>query len=106
MLKKAEAERFDDRSGTSLPQAMALAVRADDLPAMEERTAGLSEMPKRTRLNLLAAEERAQRAETELKRQAQLNKVLEREMRTLKSEREHVGQRVKRLLTKLDEAQI
>lgn len=112
MLRKAESERFNDRfgdrGGTSLPQAqaMVLAVRGDDVPAIEDRTAGLAEMPKRTRLSMIAVEERALRAEMELNRQAQLNKVLEREMRALKSEHERVGQRVKRLLTQLDEAQI
>ena len=85
---------------------MALAVRGDDAPVVEDRTSGVAEMPKRTRLNMIAIEERAMRAEMELNRQAQLNKVLEREMRALKSEHERVGQRVKRLLTQLDEAQI
>ena len=112
MLRKAEAERFDDRfgdrGGTSLQQsqALALAVRGDDVPAIDDRTTGSAEMPKRTRLSMIAIEERALRAETDLNRQAQLNKVLEREMRALNSEHERVGQRVKRLLTQLDEAQI
>jgi hypothetical protein len=100
MLRKAEAERFDDRFGDRG------AVRGDDVPAIDDRTTGSAEMPKRTRLSMIAIEERALRAETELNRQAQLNKVLEREMRALKSEHERVGQRVKRLLTQLDEAQI
>jgi FtsZ-binding cell division protein ZapB len=54
----------------------------------------------------MAAEERAKQAEFELSEVAPRIEALEKELVTLKSERDHVRQRVERLLSQLDALQL
>ena len=63
-------------------------------------------MVKRERQGRMAAEERAQQAETELRETTPRIESLERELVTLKNERDHVRQRVERLLGQLDALQL
>ena len=79
-----------------------LALSADDFMALEERILRAVEMVKRERLARAAAEERATQAETKLQEHGTRFEQLEKELHALKGEREHVRQRVERLLTQLD----
>ena len=75
---------------------------ADDFSALEERILRAVEMVKRERQARVAAEERAAQAESQLHEQAPRMEQLEKELRALQGERDHVRQRVERLLAQLD----
>jgi chromosome segregation ATPase len=79
-----------------------LALSADDFKALEERILRAVDMVKRERLARASAEERATKAEAQLHEHGQRFEQLEKELQALKGEREHVRQRVERLLTQLD----
>ena len=79
-------------------QPAALTVSADDFSALEERIVRAVEMVKRERQARIAAEERAAHAEAQLHEQAPRIEQLEKELQALKGERDHVRQRVERLL--------
>ena len=75
---------------------------ADDFSALEERILRAVELVKRERQARAAAEERATKAEAQLSEQAPLVEQLKQEVRSLRAERDHVRQRVERLLSQLD----
>jgi FtsZ-binding cell division protein ZapB len=104
-LQVAELERFEQMS-TRKEDPISLTVSADDFSALEDRIVRAVEMVKRERHGRTSAEERAQQAEMELRQIAPRIESLEREITTLKSERDHVRQRVERLLGQLDALQI
>ena len=79
-----------------------LALSADDFSALEERIVRAVELVKRERQARTEAEERAAKAEAELESQAPLVSQLQQQVRTLRAERDHVRQRVERLLSQLD----
>lgn len=79
-----------------------LALSADDFSALEERIVRAVELVKRERQARAEAEERATKAEAELASQAPLVSQLQLQVRTLRAERDHVRQRVERLLSQLD----
>lgn len=103
-LQGAEFERRQQGPGASQgqPQPPALTVSADDFSALEQRIVRAVEMVKRERQARIAAEERAAHVETQLHGQAPRIEQLERELQALKVERDHVRQRVERLLGQLD----
>ncbi len=80
----------------------ALALSADDFSALEERILRAVELVKRERLARADAEERAAKAEAQLSEQSPVVSQLKQEIRTLRSERDQVRQRVERLLSQLD----
>jgi dynactin complex subunit len=86
------------------PQAepAALALSSDEFSALEERIVRTVELVKRERQARAAAEERAALAEAQLVEQSPLIDQLKLEIRTLRTERDQVRQRVERLLTQLD----
>lgn len=104
-LQVAELERFE-QNVSKKEEPVALTVSADDFSALEERIVRAVEMVKRERQGRVAAEERAQRVESELREIAPRIEALEREIITLKSERDQVRQRVERLLGQLDTLQL
>ena len=104
-LQVAELERFE-QTGTRKEDSTALTVSADDFSALEDRIVRAVEIVKRERHGRTAAEERAMQAEMELRQIAPRIESLEREITTLRSERDHVRQRVERLLGQLDALQI
>ena len=104
-LQEAELERFDPQTSKT-EDPIALTVSADDFSALEDRIIRAVEMVKRERQGRIAAEERAQQAETELRETTPRIESLERELVTLKNERDHVRQRVERLLGQLDALQL
>jgi hypothetical protein len=80
----------------------ALALSSDEFSALEERIVRTVELVKRERQARAAAEERAALAEAQLVEQSPLIDQLKQEIRTLRTERDQVRQRVERLLTQLD----
>lgn len=83
-------------------EPVALALSADDFSALEERIVRAVELVKRERLARADAEERAAKAEAQLSEQSPVVSQLKQEIRTLRSERDQVRQRVERLLSQLD----
>ena len=104
-LQVAELERFEQQA-IKKDDPIALTVSADDFSALEDRIVRAVEMVKRERQGRMAAEERAKQAEIELRQTAPRIESLERELITLKNERDHVRQRVERLLGQLDALQL
>jgi len=85
---------------TTAPGSLALS--ADDFSALEERILRAVELVKTERQARAAAEERAAKAEAQLAGQSPLVEQLNEEVRLLRAERDHVRQRVERLLSQLD----
>ena len=79
-----------------------LALSADDFKSLEDRILRAVDMVKRERVARAAAEERAVHAEAQLHEQVPRIEQMEKELHALKGERDHVRQRVERLLTQLD----
>jgi hypothetical protein len=79
-----------------------LAVSANDFSALEARILRAVEVVRRERQARAAAEERAEKAEAQLREQSPLLEHLEKELQGLRSERDHVRERVERLLGQLD----
>jgi hypothetical protein len=84
-------------------EAGAVTVSADEFAALEERVLRAVNLVKRERLARAAAEERAAKAESRFAEQAESAKILEREIESLRAEREAVRQRVEKLLAQLDD---
>lgn len=80
----------------------ALTMSVDDFSALEQRIVRAVDMVKRERQARTAAEERASHAESRLQEQSPRIEQLEKELHGLKIERDHVRQRVERLLAQLD----
>jgi len=98
----AEEARPDRELHEAPVGAEALAVSVDDFSALEDRVLRAVELVKRERQARGAAEDRAVKAETHLSEQTALTERLQEELNTLRAERDHVRQRVERLLTQLD----
>ncbi|MGC1463263.1 MAG: hypothetical protein WA802_13750 [Terracidiphilus sp.] len=103
-LQGAEFERRQEETSAGEPAAQpaALTVSADDFSALEQRIVRTVEMVKRERQARIAAEERATHAEAQLQDQGPRFDQLEKELHALQGERDHVRQRVERLLAQLD----
>ena len=74
----------------------------DDFSALEDRILRAVNLVKRERLARSEAEERAMKAEARVAEQTPQIEHLQTEVNTLRSERDHVRQRVERLLSQLD----
>jgi hypothetical protein len=83
-------------------QQETLALSTDDFSELEERILRAVELVKRERMARADAEQRAAQAETQLREQAPLVDQLQTEVKALRQERDHVKQRIDRLLTQLD----
>ncbi len=79
-----------------------LAMSGDDFSALEERVLQAVNLVKRERQARAEAEERAAQAAAQLREQAPLVEHLQKELNALRAERDHVRQRVERLLAQLD----
>jgi hypothetical protein len=82
------------------PETLALSV--DDFSALEERVLRAVNLVKRERLARAAAEERASLIEVQLREQTPQVEQLQKEVNALRADRDHVRQRVERLLAQLD----
>jgi hypothetical protein len=98
----AESPQMEPQSLSPRKEIEALALSADDFSALEERVHRAVELIKRERLARVAAEERAAKAEADLKSSSPHVDQLKDEIRTLRAERDQVRERVERLLKQLD----
>lgn len=83
-----------------------LAMSLDDFSALEERVLRAVNLVKRERQARAAAEERAAQAEAQLQEQTPLIEQRQKEVEALRAERDHVRQRVERLLAQLDSIEL
>jgi hypothetical protein len=97
-----ERQSAQDVLQSDSPEPAALTLSADDFSALEERVVRAVELVKRERQGRAAAEERAARAEALLSEQSPVVDQMKHEIRSLRTERDQVRQRVERLLTQLD----
>ena len=95
-------EIASEQQQTEQMDAGALTVSVDDFSALEERIQRIVDVVKREREARISAEERAVTAEAQTRMQATLTDQLQNEVNTLRGERDHVKQRVERLLAQLD----
>jgi chromosome segregation ATPase len=102
----AEEPQTEQHTMDSAARPTALALSANDFSALEERILRAIELVKRERQARTAAEERAAKAETQLTEQAPVVEQLKQEMRSLRTERDQVRQRVERLLSQLDSLEL
>ncbi|MGP8270145.1 MAG: hypothetical protein ACLQLH_08770 [Terracidiphilus sp.] len=79
-----------------------LAVSGDEFSALEERILRTVNLVKQERLGRVDAEERVAQLEAQLREHAPLVEQLQKEVKALSAERDHVRQRVERLLWQLD----
>jgi hypothetical protein len=101
-LEDTVETRFEDQPRTAPEETGALAVSMDEFSALEERIRRAVELVKRERQARAAAEERAASAEAQLFAQSPVVEQLKSEINGLRTERDHVLQRVERLLAQLD----
>jgi chromosome segregation ATPase len=93
-----EAEPAEDHAN----EAGAVALSADEFSALEERVLRAVELVKRERSARVEAEERAAKAEAAAgEHGAELDR-LERDLKQLRAERDHVRERVEKLLKQLE----
>ena len=98
-----EPQEHEERQEQEEPEEPAtLTLSTNDFSALEERVLRTVELVRRERHARAAAEERATRAEAQLREQAPLVDQLEKEVSLLHAERDHVRERVERLLAQLD----
>jgi hypothetical protein len=106
---EAEAEMEQEtemNSSEETREPAALTVSVDDFAALEERVLRAVTLVKQERQARLVAEERAAQAEAQLHDQAPRLDQMGTELAALKVERDHVRQRVERLLQQLDALEI
>jgi hypothetical protein len=99
-------ERAEERSAEPVEEpreeSSALTLSVDEFSALEERIQRTVNLVKHERQARATAEERAAQAEDKLREQAPLTERLQGEVSALRGERDHVRQRVERLLAQLD----
>jgi dynactin complex subunit len=83
-------------------ETSALTLSVDEFSALEERIQRTVNLVKQERQARATAEERAAQAENKLREQSPLVERLQTEVSALRGERDHVRQRVERLLAQLD----
>lgn len=91
---EAAPEQFEDRP--------IVALSANDFSALEERVLRAVEVVRRERHARAAAEDRVAALEERLREQSPVVEQLEKEISILRAERDHVRERVERLLAQLD----
>jgi chromosome segregation ATPase len=79
-----------------------LALSLDDFSSLEDRILRAVNLVKRERLARSAAEERATELEARLDDRNAAAEELQKEINALRAERDHIRQRVEKLLTQLD----
>ena len=96
------AEEAPQQSESPAAEAGTLALSADEFSALEERILRAVNLVKRERLARTAAEERASATDANLAEQTQRAESLQKEIDSLRAERDQVRQRVERLVSQLD----
>ena len=90
----------------SQPEANSVELSVDEFSALEERIVRTVKLVKQEREARAAAEERAESLAAQLREQAPLTDRLQSEVSALRGERDHVRQRVERLLAQLDALEV
>ena len=83
-------------------EASTVTLSVDEFSALEERVMRTVNLVKWERQARATAEERASKAELELREQAPLAEKLQKEINALREERNQVRERVERILSQLD----
>jgi hypothetical protein len=96
------AEAIAEPVAVPIADANAVTLSVDEFAALEERVLRTVNLVKFERQARATAEERAARAELELRGQAPLAEQLQKQISTLREERAQVRQRVERILSQLD----
>lgn len=99
----AEEARPEPQAPAVAGEPGTLAVSANDFAELEERVLRAVNLVKRERLARAAADERAAAAESRLAEQKSQFENIERELNSLRGERDAVRQRVEKVLAQLDE---
>ena len=106
VVEEAEERQPDEPVEEERPEPAAapetLAMSANDFAALEERILRAVNLVKRERQARTAVEERAAKAEAQLREQAPQVEQLQNEVNALRAERDQVRQRMERLLAQLD----
>lgn len=98
----AEQNHTDQQAGQPGGEPNTLALSLDDFSSLEERILRAVNLVKRERLARAAAEQRAAEAENKLQEKSSASEELQKEVSSLRSERDHIRQRVEKLLSQLD----
>jgi hypothetical protein len=106
ILFKGEAEEAAGPAEEQPQETATLALSADEFAALEERVLRAVDLLKRERQARAAAEERAAHADAQAGEQGASLERLEHEVKQLRAERDHVRQRVDRLLKQLDALEV
>jgi hypothetical protein len=101
----AEAQAEQQPPATAA-EPESLAVSVDEFSALEDRILRAVNLVKRERQARAEANERAAVADAKLSEQKTLVDQLQKELNTLRAERDHVRQRVERLLAQLDTLEV
>jgi len=97
-----EQEQIDHQPDHGAGEPGTLSLSRDDFSSLEERILRAVNLVKRERSARTAAEERAAQAEASLSEQTSNIELLQKEIASLRAERDHVRQRVEKLLGQLD----
>ena len=98
----AQKQNSEHESRSETDERGTLTLSANDFSALEQRILRAVEVVRKERQARAAAEERADRAEAQLREQSPQLEQLERDLNALRAERDHVRERVERLLWQLD----
>ncbi len=101
-VAEAVAEPVAELVAETAADASTVTLSVDEFSALEERVLRTVNLVKFERQARATAEERATKAELELREQAPLAEKLQKEISTLREERNQVRQRVERILSQLD----
>lgn len=101
-VAEAVAEPVAEPVAETAADASTVTLSVDEFSALEERVLRTVNLVKFERQARATAEERATKAELELREQAPLAEKLQKEISTLREERNQVRQRVERILSQLD----
>jgi hypothetical protein len=101
-----EEARADQQSADLEPEPKTLSLSVDDFSALEARIIRAVELVRKERLARAEAEERAAKAELQLREQSPLVETLQKEVVGLRTERDYVRQRVERLLAQFDALEV
>ena len=97
-----EQNHQDQQAENSGGEPSTLALSLDDFSSLEDRILRAVNLVKRERLARSAAEERATELEVRLDERNTAAEELQKEIGALRAERDHIRQRVEKLLTQLD----
>jgi chromosome segregation ATPase len=100
------AEAAAELAAESTSETSAVALSVDEFSALEERIMRTVNLVKQERQARASAEERVNAVEAQLREQAPLADRLQAEVSALRGERDHVRQRVERLLAQLDALEV